>query len=502
MKVQKKSEDNLKREYVITVPAKDIESEVTTKLKEIGKTAKVPGFRPGKIPMPMLKKQYGDRVMGEVIELVVQKSTMEALKKEKVRPAAQPSIEITSFDEGKDLEYSMSFEILPEVPNYDFKKVKIEQEVIDVSDKDVVEALEDLAAQYQTFEPIKEKRGAKDGEQVLIDFKGSIDGKLFDGGTAEGHQLTLGSGQFIPGFEEQLVGKKVGETTVVKVPFPKEYHAPDLAGKDAEFEVKIHEIREGKARKVDDELAKALGQKDLADLKNAMKQRIEQEYGKAARNRAKKELFDNLNDAFKFEVPQSMVKQEFDVIWEQVEHSHHHQHNHAPGEKCDHEPIPEGLREEYEELAERRVKLGIVLADVADKQGFNISNQELSQALTEEAMKYPGQEQRIIEYYQSNPQAIQAFQGPLLEEKAVDYLFTVIEVKDKKVSAKDFRDLLEKEIAEEEKEAAQSKSKAKKSASDKKATGKSGSTSAKKEGAKEAAAKKAPAKKGSAKKAG
>ena len=453
MQVKQTKAEKLQREYTVKIPAASIDEKIQARLQKIGKTMKVPGFRPGKVPMDVVKKQHGKSVLGEVLDLVVQSSTQDAFKKEGVRPAIQPKIEIVSFEEGKDLEYTIACEILPEVPKIDFAKVKVEKPLVELEDQQVIEALDRIAGEAKDFQKVD--RAAKQGDAVKLDFKGFVDGEAFEGGAAQGHRLELGSNSFIPGFEDQLVGAKAGEKRDVKVTFPKEYHSEALAGKDAVFECTVHEVLEAAPRKVDDSLAQAMGLSDLEVLKEAIRAQLQGEVDQVCRARAKKSLFDGLDEAVDFQLPDQMVNEEFNMIWKQVEHKKEHH----PDDPELNRPEKE-LQKEYLEMAVRRVKLGIVLAEIGEKEKISVSQDELNRAMLVEARQYPGQEQAVIDYYRKNPHYMEMLKGPVLEEKVVDFLLQKVSVEEKPMTL----DALQ--AAEDDTEAAE-KPKAKKAATSK-----------------------------------
>lgn len=434
MQVKQLKSEKLKREYQVTVPAKTIDQQVAARLTAIGKDAKLPGFRPGKVPAQVLKKNYGPRVMGEVLETVVRDSSREALTKEGIKPAMQPKIEIIGeFAEGRDLEYKMAFEVLPEVPEAKLEKIAINRPKVAIADKEVTKALEKIAGQAKDFKPVA--RAAKNGDAVLIDFKGFVDGEAFAGGEAKGHQLELGSKNFIEGFEEQLVGLKAGDEKKVKVTFPKPYHSKELEGKPAVFEVTVHEVQEAAAQEINDGLAKKLGFEDIAKVKDAVKSQIESEVKATIRARCKKQLFDQLDTACKFDIPEEMTKLEFESVWQQVQEAKKQQPD-APEFKG--KPDKE-LETEYRAMAERRVRLGILLADIGGKQKIQVTQDELLQAAIAEARRYPGQEKEVFELYQKNPRYVEMLRGPILEEKVVDFILEKVSVKDKDMTLEELQ---------------------------------------------------------------
>lgn len=462
MQIKQLKSEALKREYEITVPANDIDSQIDSRLKEIGKKAKLPGFRPGKVPMKVLKQNYGKNVMGEVLDSVVQQSSREALAKEKLRPALQPKIEIVDFEEGSDLKYTIALEVLPEIPEVDFNAISVEKLKVEIADNDVDEALKRVAEQTKDFQPVN--RSAKKGDAVLIDFHGFVNDEAFEGGQAHGHQLELGSNSFIPGFEEQLIGAKAGDDKEVDVTFPKEYHSAELAGKDAVFKVKVHEVQEAGAQKPDDKLAEKLGFENLNGLKDALREQIEKDVQGVVRARAKRELFDVLEEKCDFPAPEEMLKAEYDSVWGQVQNAKKTNPDAPEWQKSDKE-----LEEEYTQMAERRVKLGILLAEVGNRQGLVVTQEELRSALMAEASQYPGQEKAVIEYYQQHPEHLEALKGPVLEEKVVDFVLEKVKVKEKALSLEALQKLQDEPEKPVKKKAAAKKSGIKKAT--KKASG-------------------------------
>ena len=431
MKVNVAKSDKLKREVNVVVPFKAIATEKQKKLKDIAKKVKLDGFRPGKVPMSVVEKNYGESVMAEVIEAVVQDSTREAMNQNGFRPAMRPKVDVKAFEEGKDFEFSLEFEVLPEVPDVDFSKIKVEEWKTDVTDADIAEGLGRLGEQFKQYEKVD--RASKNGDALIIDFIGKKDGIPFDGGTGNGVQLVLGSNQFIPGFEEKLVGTKAGDKRDLDLTFPKEYHSKDLAGKPTVFEVTVQEVRESKAGAQDDAFAKQLGFENIEKLKDALKRQFEDDYSGLTRTRMKKDLFDTLDETLSFEIPESMVEGEFSAIWEQFQKSA--EYKEATKKKSEAE-----LKKEYQRMAERRVRLGILLASIGEKQKIEVDQSELRQAVIEQARQYPGQERQVIDFYQKNPQMAESLRGPILEEKVVDYLLGSVTKKTKKVPVSAWHD--------------------------------------------------------------
>jgi len=427
MEVTHKKVDNLKREMHITLPAKDVQKEIDEKLKGLSQTIKMAGFRPGKVPLDLVKKKHGAAVTGEVLEQVINQTSQEALEKEELRPAMQPKIEIVDFAEGTDLKYKMEFEIYPEVPKMDFKDIVLEKLVADINDEEVDKALKELAKSAVHYH--KADRAAKDGDAIIIDFKGLLDGEVFEGGEALNHTLVLGSNSFIPGFEEQLLKSKAGDEKKVNVTFPEQYHSTELAGKEVVFEVTVHEVQESKKHEVNDELAGHFNMETLDELKEAIKKQITTECETLCRTQIKKQLFDLMDEQYKFDVPEEMKEMEFEAIWQQVNQAREQDPDAEDFKKPDEE-----LRKEFQEMAERRVRLGIILAELGKENDIVVDNNELTQAITKRASQFPGQEEKIFDYYKKNPHTLEELRGPILEEKVVDFILEKVELKEKKVS--------------------------------------------------------------------
>ena len=396
MNVKVTKEEGLQRELTIKVPASEMASKEEAKLHEIAKTIKVAGFRPGKVPVQVVKQRHGDAVLNEVLQEAVNDTTTKALADHKLKPAMQPNIDIKKFEPGKDLEYTVSFEMIPAIDVKPVDKIKLEKLVTKVDDKAINEAIERIASSNKSTKTVTTKRALKKGDIALIDFDGSVDGEKKPGMKGEGHELELGSGQFIPGFEDQLIGKKAGDEVSVNVTFPDPYASPDLAGKDAVFEVVIHEIKEQAEAKIDDEFATKLGLKDLAELKERVEEQIQGEYDTYSRSRLKRELLDTLAEAYSFEIPESLAKAEYESILQQVE-----QEKQAQGDSTE---LDDAAKKEYEAIAERRVRLGLVLSEIGTQEKISVSREDLNQALIAEARKYQGYERQVFEYYQNNQQ--------------------------------------------------------------------------------------------------
>ena len=439
MQVTETLKDGLKRSYTITVPAADLDAKVNEKLVEAQPEVEMKGFRKGKVPMAILKKQFGERLMGDAMQDAIDGAMKEHFDATGDRPAMQPKVEMKdgeNWQKGDDVVVEMSYEALPEIPEVDLSKLKLEKLVVKADDAAVTEALDNIAKSAKNFEDRKKGSKAKDGDQVVIDFVGKIDGEAFEGGAGEDYPLELGSGSFIPGFEEQLVGAKAGEEVAVKVSFPEEYGAKHLAGKEAIFDCTVKAVKEPKAAEVNDELAKQFGAEDLEALKAQITERLEAEYTGAARQVMKRALLDQLDGMVKFDLPPSLVDAEANQIAHQIWHDEHpeeHGHNHGSIEPTD----------EHKSLAERRVRLGLLLAEIGRKENVEVTDSEMTQAVMMQARQYPGQERAFFEFVQKNPQMQQQLRAPIFEDKVVDLVVAGAKVTDKTVSKDDLQKAIE-----------------------------------------------------------
>lgn len=467
MQITQTKQEELKREFTVTMSAEEIDQKVNERLTELGKTVNMPGFRPGKVPLKLLKSKYGKAVMGEVLESAVNDSTLKAINENSLRPAMRPKIEVKTFDEGKGLEYTMAIEILPEIKVMDLSTIELEKLTSAPQKKDIDEALERIANANKTSEKVEEKRAAKTGDIVVIDFDGTVDGQPFPGMKGNDFPLELGSKSFIEGFEDQLVGMKAGDSKTIKVTFPKDYAHDKLRGVEAEFKVDVKELRAPSKPKIDDEFAKKLGFESLAKVEEVVQKQIQDEYDQLARMNLKRALLDVLDEEHNFTVPAGMVESEFQGIWQQLKgHDHAHDDpNHVHGPDCNHEAEgSEEEKEEYRAIAERRVKLGLVLAEVGRINKVEVTNQELQQAVINEARKYPGKERQVFEYYQQNPQALEAVKAPIYEDKVVDFILERSKIGNRQVTIEE----LTKASEQEPPKKAKSASSAKKSSGSKK----------------------------------
>lgn len=433
MQVTEINADGLKREFKVVVPAEHLEARTQDRLAEIAREVKMPGFRPGKVPMKLVRQKYGQSIMGEVLEQAVNDGTGSAIEEKGLKPAMQPKVEITSYAEGKDLEFSVVVEVLPEITSMDFATITLEREKALAPDDEVEDTLKRIAERHESTEVVE--RASAEGDVVIIDFVGKKDGVAFPGGTAEGYSLKLGSNTFIPGFEAQLVGKTAGAKVVVDVTFPEAYGNDDLAGAAAQFDVTVNEVRAAKLAELDDELAKKVGMETLDALKQAIKDEILRELDGIARTRLKRKLLDVLAANHDFQVPQGMVEQEFEAIWKQLEQDREQ----GRTDPSDAGKDDDTLKAEYRALAERRVRLGLLLADVGQKNTITVSQDDVNKALVEEARRFPGQEQLVFQYYQSNPEALNSLRAPIFEDKVIDFVLELAQVTDTDVSAADLR---------------------------------------------------------------
>ncbi len=438
MQVTETLNEGLKRAYDIVVTADELEAKVTEKLVEAQPEIEMKGFRKGKVPLPLLKKQFGQRLLGEAMQETIDGAMNKHFEDSGERPALQPDVKMTNEDwkEGEDVLVAMSYEALPEIPDVDLSKVELERLVAKADDAAVEEALANLAETAQDFKERRKGSKAKDGDQVVIDFLGKVDGEAFEGGAAEDYPLVLGSNSFIPGFEEQLVGVKAGEEKAVEVSFPEEYQAEHLAGKAAVFECTVKEVKEPVAAEVNDELAKKFGAEDLAALKTQITERLEAEYGQAARAVVKRSLLDKLDDIVSFDLPPSLV----DAEAKQIAHQLWHEDN-PDVEGHDHPEIE--TTDEHTALAERRVRLGLLLAELGQKEEITVSDSEMTQAIMNQARQYPGQERQFFEFVQQNQQMQQQLRAPIFEDKVVDHVIEQATVTDKEISKDDLQKAVE-----------------------------------------------------------
>ena len=434
MQITETVSEGLRREYTIVVAATDLDERLKGKLEEIRPRLSLKGFRPGKAPVSYLKKAYGKSMMGEIVEAIVNEGSQKAVTDNALKVAFPPRVEpvgdVQQVIDGKvDLEFRVLVDLMPDFELADVTKLEVERLVADITDADVDEGINRLAEQARTYSPRAEGDSAQQGDSVLIDFLGRVDGEEFSGGKAEGFSLVLGSGQLIPGFEEQLVGVKSGETREIKVTFPAEYPEPKLAGKEAEFTVNAQEVKAPDPLVIDDELAKKLGLDTLGTLKERLREQMKREYSTASRLHMKRRILDALDVAHSFSLPPTMVEGEFNGIWQQVEAELKREGKTVEDEG----KTEEELKKEYHEIAERRVRLGLVLARIGEQNALAVSNDEMQRAVSAKARQFPGQEQKVFEFYAKDARAQAEIRAPLFEDKVVDFIGELAQVTDRKV---------------------------------------------------------------------
>lgn len=436
MQVTQTLKDGLKREYRVQVSIAELAEKAESRLEELRGTVNIPGFRKGKVPTSHLKRMYGRSVMAETIDKTVNEVNTKIATDNTYRFAGVPNPKLPEdeaealkvFDGHADLDYVVQFEILPEIPATDLSAISVEKPVCEVSEEELNDALKNLANSNREYDE-KTDAAAKD-DALTIDFLGTIDGVAFDGGQADDARLVLGSGQFIPGFEEQLIGSKAGDDVTVTVTFPADYQAADLAGKEAKFACHVSKVEAPKDRAIDEDLAKMVGFESLDKLKDAVKENLGGNYAQASRAKVKRALLDSLDKAYSFELPPSLVEQEFNNVWGQV--TSDLQANNKTFE--DEGSTEDKAKAEYQAIAERRVRLGLVLAEVGDKNAITVTDDELTRSVIEQVRRYPGQEKQIYDYFKSNQQALAALRAPIFEEKVVDHLLAQVQVVEKAVS--------------------------------------------------------------------
>ena len=436
MQVTETQTDGLKHEYKVVIAASDIAEKMAHRLQELGRQVRLPGFRPGKVPVNILKQRFGSSVMGEVLERAVTDSSNQAITERGLRPALQPKIEIVSFDEGKDLEYTMALEVLPDITVMDFAQIELEGLTVEVPDQEVQAVLERLAGSHRKSQARSKKRKARSDDVLVIDFRGSVDGEELPGMAGEGHHLELGSNRFVAGFEEQLIGIDLGEEREIAVTFPEAYVNDKLAGKDAMFQVKVHDILETVPMEIDDDLAVALGEENLESFKGKVRQQVELDYGQLARARLKRALLDQLADGHQFPAPAGMVDVEFDVIWKQLKEDHEQGRIDPEDEGKD----DEVLRAEYRAIAERRVRLGLLLSEVGRQNDIDVTQDEVNRALMQEAQRHQGHEREVFDFYQKSPEATAKLRAPIFEDKVIDFITALAKVTERKVTPQELQD--------------------------------------------------------------
>jgi trigger factor len=438
MQVTETLSQGLKREFRVVLPATELEERLTSELSNLKDRVRINGFRPGKVPVQHLRRIYGRSVMADVVQNAVNEANRKIVDENGLKLALEPQVQFPedkaevdkALDAKADLAFTVAVEVLPNFELADLSDVQVKKPVATASDGEVEEAVERMAKQNRTFAPRGEGAAAANEDRVIIDFVGSIGGEPFEGGAGEGVQLDLGSGSFIPGFEEQLVGAKAGEQRHVKVTFPEAYPAQHLAGKEAEFAVTVKEVQAPSEAKIDDELAKGFGMESLEKLRDAVRTAIQRDFEAQSRRKIKKELLDALDTKYGFELPPSLVEQEFTGVWSQV------QADLKRGNRtfADEGTTEEAAQADYRRIAERRVRLGLVLAQIGEKSDIKVTDDEVTQALVERVRQFPGQEKQVWEYYRKNTQALAELRAPIFEEKVVDHILSQVKVVEEPVS--------------------------------------------------------------------
>ena len=448
MEVTETSADGLKREFKIIVPAGEIEDKVTRRLDELGRTVQLPGFRPGKVPMQLLRRRFGNAVFSEVLGATLEDSTSDALQERNLRPALPPKVDIVASGEGSDLEYKLSLELLPDIPPADFADLEIERLVAEVPEDDIDKAVARIAEQQGKVEKVD--RPAEKGDILLADVEARVGEEEIPGGGGTDRRIELGSGHFVPGFEEQLEGAAAGETRTVRVTFPEDYAAGNLAGKEAVFTVAVKEVQHREPLPVDDELGRAVGLENLAELKDEVRRQMQRDWDGLTRQRLKRALLDKLAERYDFQVPPGMVDIELENLVRQhaatvagaagepenIEAAAEDQSEAAGEENADPAPQtdPEALKATYRPIAERRVRLGLLLAEIGRSNNITVTQEELNQALAREARMHPGYERRVLDFYRQNPEAVGNLRAPILEDKVIDFIVELAKVEERRVS--------------------------------------------------------------------
>jgi trigger factor len=449
MQVTETLAEGLKRELKIDIPAGDLAAKLENYLDDMKSKANIKGFRPGKVPLGHLKKMYGRQAMAEILSNTIQETTQKAVEERSERPALTPEIDLPEEEAEKilagdaDLSFKMTYDVLPEFEIVDFAGFEIERPMVEIAEEEVDTQVAEIGKNNTPFDA--KDGAAENGDRVTMSYLGKIDGEPFEGGADENGQLVLGSGQFIPGFEDQLIGTKAGDKKVVEVSFPDDYPAEHLAGKSAAFDVEVKEIGAPGEATIDDEFAKGLGLESLDKLKEVVRGQIEGQFGQMTRQRVKRQLLDKLDDHYSFELPEKLLDSEFDVVWKQVEEDM--KRNEKTFE--DEDTTEEEAKAEYRKIAERRVRLGLVLSEIGEKNDIQVTDEELQRALYDRVRQFPGQEQEVFEFYKNNQQALASLRAPIYEEKVVDFMLELAKVTDKTVSKEE----LEKLAAEEEEDA-------------------------------------------------
>ena len=433
MQVTETLSDGLKRGFTVVVPEPELAAKREKRLAELARTMQLPGFRPGKVPMSMVRKRYGDAVSAEIVEGAVNDASDKLLAERGLRPAMQPKLEVTKPGQSSDLEFTLELEVLPEVTIPDMSDIRLTKPVAEVSEEAVAEALQKLAEQRRSFVPVETPRPAAVGEQLTVDFIGRIEGEAFQGGTATDVAVIVSGEGFIPGFAEQMEGISPGETKKISVNFPEDYGAKALAGKQAEFEVTAKSLAVAQIPLLDEAFAKAMGLESIEDLQKKISEQIGREYEGMTRLKLKRSLLDVLAERAQFEVPVSLVEAEFSEIWRQLEQ----EKEAGRADPDDAAKDEETLKAEYRAIADRRVRLGLLVAEIGRANEINVTEQDLQRAMFNEAMKYREQAMQVLEFFKKNPQALERFRGPIFEDKVVDFLLGRVRLEEKSVSAEE-----------------------------------------------------------------
>ncbi len=436
MQVTENLAEGLKRELKVVVPASDLSGKLDDYLVDLKSKVRINGFRPGKVPLNHLKRLYGRQAMAEILGNLINETTKNAVDERKERPALQPEIDLPDeqaekvLDGKEDLSYLIKYEIIPEFELKDFKGLKVERPIVETPEAEIDEQIDRIADSNRPYENRKEGAAAESGDRLTMAYVGKIDGEAFEGGADENGQLVLGSGQFIPGFEDQLIGAKAGEERQVKVTFPDDYQAEHLAGKEAVFDVTVKEVAQPGELTLDDAFAEKLGLESMDKLREIVRGQVESQYGAATRQKVKRQLLDQLDEMYDFDLPEKLLETEFDGIWQQVQ-----QDMERSGKSFeDEDSSEEETRAEYQKIAQRRVRLGLVLSEIGEKNDVQVSDDEVQKALYERVRQFPGQEQQVFEFYQKNPNAVASLRAPIFEDKVIDFLLELADVTDKTVS--------------------------------------------------------------------
>lgn len=438
MQVTETLSESLKRGFTIVIKETQLAEKRDARLAEMGHQMNIPGFRPGKVPLPVVKQRYGETVQNEVLNDAVSDAIKNTLEERGLRAAAQPQITVKEgYKEGDDLEFSFEVELIPDFEVPDFKGINLTRLKAQASDEAITKALESIAERQRDFKDIEEKRPAANGDILVVDFVGKVDGVAFDGGTADDVNVEIGGSGFIPGFAEQIEGMTPGEEKQITVTFPENYQAPNLAGKEATFDIKAKGLKEAVTPEINEEFATKIGLESLDNLKTLISKQIVSEYDQMSHMRLKRDVLDALAEKVTFEIPAGLLNAEFDQIWQRIESD-------RQADRLDEEDKAkdeETLKSDYRKIAERRVRLGLLLVEIGRLNSIAVTDEELTQAMRSEAMRYPGKEKEVIEFFQKNPQAIDSLRGPIYENKVIDYILELANIEDKEISAEELAEM-------------------------------------------------------------